>query len=332
MSSKITTFRVQNWATYNQLLQDRWDINLWFAPEVVKKWYKVGKSQAHYSNQTILACLTIRALFNLSLRATQGLINSLIKRLDLPIKCPHYSRLSRRARGLDKIKIPRTKGSSAFCIAIDSTGLKVYGQGEWHVKMHKASKRRTWRKVHIAIDPVTQQITSCVLTLSNVHDSQPFFQLLRPLRDPIKTIYADGAYDSRTIHKFLFDRQIKSLIPPSVDATLPYKKVCQPRLGRRRVVDPYPELVWRNQAIAHKEQFTNPREGLNDWKRSSGYHLRSLVETTMMRFKRTFSDKLRSRLLSTQKTETYIKCLILNKFIEMGLPYTVPVSYPSIKE
>ncbi len=189
-----------------------------------------------------MACLTIRALFNLSLRATQGLINSLIKRLDLPIKCPHYSRLSRRAQGLGKIKIPRTKGSSAFCIAIDSTGLKVYGQGEWHVKMHKASRRRTWRKVHIAMDPVTQQITSCVLTPPTVHDSKAFFQLLKPLKDPVKRIYADGAYDNRTIHKFLFERQIKPFIPPSIDATLSYKKVFRAHLGRKRVIDPYPEL------------------------------------------------------------------------------------------
>ncbi len=193
--------------------------------------------------------------------------------------------------------------------------------------MHKASRRRTWRKVHIAMDPVTQQITSCVLTPSTVHDSKAFFQLLKPLKDPVKRIYADGAYDNRTTHKFLFERQIKPFIPPSIDATLSYKKVFRTHLGRKRVIDPYPGLTWRNQAIEHKEQFTNRREGLNDWKRSSGYHLRSLVETTMMRFKRTFSDKLRSRLLSTQKTEAYIKCLILNKFIEMGLPHTVPVLY-----
>ncbi|WP_032113709.1 transposase [Candidatus Paracaedibacter symbiosus] len=114
MSSPITTFRVKNWSTYNQILQDRWDINLWFAPEVVNKWYKAGKSESHYSNQTILACLTIRALFNLSLRATQGLINSLIKRLDLPIKCPHYSRLSRRAQGLGKLRFHGPKDLLPF--------------------------------------------------------------------------------------------------------------------------------------------------------------------------------------------------------------------------
>lgn len=170
-----------------------------------------------------------------------------------------------------------------------------------------------------------------MLIPSTVHDIQAFFQLVKSLKDPIKRIYADGAYDNCHIHKSLYERQIKPLIPPSINATLSYKKVSRVHVGRKRVMDPYPELVWRNQAIEHKEQFTNPREGLSDWKRSSDYYLRSLVETTMMRFKRKFSDKLNSRLLETQKIEAYIKCLILNKFIEMGPPHTIPVPYPSIK-
>lgn len=91
----------------------------------------------------------------------------------------------------------------------------------------------------------------------------------------------------------------------------------------------YPELKERDQAIIHMQQFSNIEEGKKDWKRSSGYHLRSLVETTMMRFKRTFTDKLRSRRLDTQQAEVYVKCTILNKMIEMGLPYTVPIPYPT---
>jgi hypothetical protein len=329
MASSLTTFRVKNWSTYNQILQDRWDLNLWFSPEVIHKWHKTGPAQAHYTNQAIQVCLTIRALFNLSLRATQGVLNSLIKRLELPIKCPHYSQLSRRAKGLDKIKIPRKRGSSAFCLAIDSTGLKVYGQGEWHVRQHQSSKRRTWRKMHIAMDPVTQQIISCMVTPATVHDSTVVPQLLKPIKDPLKKVYADGAYDNRKVHKLLYKRGIKPLIPPSTKIKQSYSKRWKGNLGKKYVIDPYPELYWRNQAIEHRDQFCDPKEGRKDWKKSSGYHLRSLVETTMMRFKRTFTDKLRSRTLANQKTEVYIKTLILNKFIEIGFPYTVPVIYPA---
>ena len=325
MSTSLTLYRVKNWPAYNKILQDRWDINIWFTPEAIEKWYKKGKKR-HYTNQTILLCLTIRALYNLSLRATQGLVNSLITRMNLPIKCPDYSRLSRRAKGLSKVKIPRIRGSKAVYICVDSTGFKVYGSGEWQAHMHRASQRRTWRKVHIAMDPVTQQIISALLTPSQVHDSKAVLPLLKVLKDPLKKFYADGAYGSPVIYKYLYNRQIIPLIPVSIMAKPTYSKELRPHLGRRRVIERYPELYWRNQVINHKEQFRNPREGIKDWKKSSGYYLRSLVENTMMRLKRTFTDKLRCRLLENQKTELYIKCLILNKFIEMGLPYTVPVS------
>lgn len=328
MSCSLTTYRVKDWSSYNQLLQDRWNINVWFAPDVIEKWYKGKDSTSHYTNHTIIICLTIRSLFNLSLRATQGFMNSLITRLNLPIKCPHYSRLSRRAQGLGKIKIPRKRGSSSFCIAIDSTGLKVYGEGEWHVRMHKASRRRTWRKLHIAMDPVTQQITSATLTSSRVHDSVPVPSLIKTIKDPIEKLFADGAYDGQSIRRLLYQRGIKQIIPPQTNAVTSPHKLTKPHLGRRRKIYEYPELQERDRAIEHMHQFTDTAEGRRDWKKSSGYHLRSLVETTMMRFKRTFTDKLRSRRIDTQQAEVYVKCTILNKMIEMGIPYTVPVQYP----
>ena len=200
--------------------------------------------------------MTIRSLFNLSLRATQGLINSLIQRLGLPIKCPHYSRLSRRAQTLGKIKIPRKRGSSSFCIAIDSTGLKVYGEGEWHVRMHKASRRRTWRKLHIAMDPVTQQITSAKLTSARVHDSVPVPSLIKAIKDPLKKVFADGAYNGQPTRHFLYHRGIQPIIPPQINATLsPQKKT--KHLGRRKIIYQYPELKERDQAITHMQQFTD---------------------------------------------------------------------------
>jgi hypothetical protein len=99
ITSSVKTYRVKNWSNYNQLLQDRWNINLWFSPEVVNKWYKEDASKTHYTNQTILICLIIRALFNLSIRATQGLMSSLMARLNLSIICPHYTHLCRLASG-----------------------------------------------------------------------------------------------------------------------------------------------------------------------------------------------------------------------------------------
>jgi len=179
------------------------------------------------------------------------------------------------------------------------------------------------------MDPVTQQITTALLTPSEFHDSKAVLPLLKVLKDPLKKFFADGAYASPKIYKYLYERQIIPLIPVNIKTKQTYSKELRPHLGRRRVIQRYPELYWCNQVINHKEQFSDPREGIKDWKKSFGYHLRSLVENTMMRLKRTFTNKLHSRTLENQKTELYIKCLILNKFIGMGLPYTVPVKYPS---
>jgi hypothetical protein len=329
MNQPLTLYRVKNWADYNSILINRWNLDIWFDPKVLEKWYKpTSREQAsHYSNQAILTCLTIRALFNLSLRATQGVISSLIRRLALPIECPHYSRLCRRSKGLARIQIPRKRGSRAFGIIVDSTGLKVYGPGEWHVKMHKSSKRRTWRKLHIAIDPVTQQIISSQLTSSRIGDSSAVPVLLKKLKDPIENLWADGAYDHGPIYKLLHEKKIVPLIRPRINSAPSRVKRYRRRLGRQRVVYEKPELKFRDQAIAYINQFFDLQEGMKEWKRGSGYSLRSLVETTIMRFKRTFTDKLRARKLENQQTEVFVKCCILNKMLEMGLPYTVPITY-----
>lgn len=328
----LTLYRVKNWSQYNQILQDRWNLDIWFDPQTLQKWYKRSCHQktSHYSNQAILTCLTIRALFNLSLRATQGLIQSLIRRLNLPITCPHYSRLSRRSKGLARIPIPGFKKQGVCSIVVDSTGLKVYGPGEWHVKVHNASKRRTWRKLHIAIDPITQQVLSAHLTSSRVGDSTALPFLLRKLKDPFETLWADGAYDHGPIYKLLYKRKIRPVIRPKINAVPSPVKRLRKRLGRQTIIYENPELKFRDQAIEHIRQFIDPQEGMRDWKKSSGYHLRSLVETAIMRFKRIFTDKLRARKLENQQTEVFVKCCILNKMLQVGFPYTVPVIYPKI--
>lgn len=326
MNQSLTSYRVKNWPAYNQVLQDRWNLNLWFDPKVLDKWYKpTSKKQAtHYSNQAILTCLTIRALFNLSLRATQGLISSLILRLGLSIACPHYSRLCRRPKGLARVVIPRKRGAGAFNIVVDSTGLKVYGPGEWYVKQHKSSQRRTWRKLHIAIDPVTQQILSS--TSSKVGDQTMLPSLVKKLKDPLETLWGDGAYDAGPIYKFLYERQIAPVIRPRINSVPSKVKRYRKRLGKQRVVYKNPELKSRDQALLYIGQFSDPQEGLKEWMKGVAYGLRSLVETAIMRFKRTFTDKLRARSLENQKTEVYVKCCILNKMLEVGIPYTIPIT------
>jgi hypothetical protein len=328
-------YRIQDWSRYNQVLKDRWSLDVWLSPEVAKQWYAQSKcrkrgSSFTYSHEAIKVCLTLRALFNLSLRATEGLISSLIKRLGLPLTCPSYSQVCRRAEAFGKLALPRVQKGEALYMLIDSTGLKVYGEGEWHVKMHKASKCRTWRKLHVAVDPVTQELLGAELTDSSCRDSAALPPLLKEIKDPLERVWADGAYDCRAVYEALYERGIWPVIPPRQGAQPSYAYHTQRYLGRRRLILTDPALFQRDQAIYFIDQFLDKKEGRRLWKKVSGYGLRSLVETAIMRFKRTFTDKLRSRKLSTQQAEIKIKAAILNRMLQIGFPYTVPVPSPAL--
>ena len=331
MAATSSLYRIKNWPHYNEILKNRWSLDIWLKPEVAQLWYsrkRNGKKGADlkYSEHAILICLTVRSLFNLSLRATEGFMQSLVQRLEFTsLKCPSYTQLCRRASSL-KIKIPRISNGNSLYMAIDSTGLKVYGEGEWHVKMHKASKRRTWRKLHVVIDPVTQEILEAELTDSKVGDSTMLPKLLNKIKDPIEKLWADGAYDNSPVYQLLHRKGIHPIIPPRHGATQSYSHYTQKHLGKRRLILTKPHLRQRDKAIEYIAQFTTYEEGKAMWKKSSGYGLRSLVETAIMRFKQTFTDKLRSRKFENQQTEIRIKASILNQMLKLGSPYTVPVA------
>ena len=172
------TYHILDWKKYNKGLCNRYNLAVWFNDQVVRKWYFKPKARKPgatklYSKTAILTCYQLKCLFGLSLRATQGFLDSLFKKLSLPIRCPNYSQLSRRSKELRNIKLPIGRNNSMPFALIDSTGLKVFRQGnKWHVKMHKASGRRTWRKLSLVVDdPLSQEIIDNNLTSFGIHDS-----------------------------------------------------------------------------------------------------------------------------------------------------------------
>lgn len=225
ISKPKRTYHIINWQNYNKGLCNRYNLDVWFNPKIINKWYfkpKTRKPGASilYSKTAILTCYQLKCLFGLSLRATQGFLDSIFRKLSLPIRCPHYSQLSRRAKELRNIKLPSSNNNSLLFALIDSTGLKVYGQGEWHVKMHKASRRRTWRKLSLLVDPISQEIIDNNLTSSHTHDSIAAIPMIAKLPHSIDAFWGDGAYDSSNIYKILFEKGIKPIIPPPCNATL----------------------------------------------------------------------------------------------------------------
>ncbi len=190
----------------------------------------------------------------------------------------------------------------ALHLAIDSTGVKVYGESEWKVRLHKAERRRTWRKLHLAIDHTTHEVVSLSMTGKDVLDRVEVPHLLGGLEGEVSEVLGDGAYDFEVCHRAIYERNARAVIPPKKGARVRG----QPHLRDRD------EAVLRSRAV-----------GKGGWKRESGYHRRSLVETAMMRIKTLFSDRLKSREWSRQEAELRVRCAAMNRMTALGMPTSV---------
>ncbi|RXZ42059.1 IS5 family transposase [Crenobacter cavernae] len=149
MSPYKTRYRTTNWPDYNRSLQRRADLTLWLSPDL--PWLGnerpgQGGRPTTYRDAAIQAVLTLKVLFGLALRQARGLVCSLLRLLQLDWSVPCYSTVSRRQATLS-VRIPVRRSQEPLHLLVDSTGIKVHGEGEWKVKKHGAEYRRVWRKV-----------------------------------------------------------------------------------------------------------------------------------------------------------------------------------------
>ena len=308
MKNKSTKrYHLRNWSEYNQSLCNRGNLTVWIEEEVLQEWYSSehrgnrGASD-YYSDLAIECLLVLRSVYALPLRQVTGFAESILRLMGLELAVPHYSTLSRRSSRLDVDYGVRAR-SGFSDIVIDSTGLKVYGQGEWHVRSHGASKRRVWRKLHLAVDASTQEIVAVVSTGHDVGDSEVFEDLLEQIEGEIDQVSADGAYDSWSVYEVLQERGAKGTIPPRRGSRIKQH-------GNSK--DP---------PLDRDEHIRSIRKhGRKKWKQKSGYHQRSKAETAMSRYKRIVGGRLRSRGNHQQQTEMYIGCAILNRMTRLGMP------------
>lgn len=305
---KKQQYRIRNWPQYNKALCHRGSITFWFDEDAIRSWLnfsrtgKRGKPRT-YGSACIQVLLVLKALYHLPQRATQGLVCSLVELMGLDLPVPHPTILSRRAGKLS-IALPRQNKGKPLHVLIDSTGLKVYGEGEWKVRTHGVGKRRTWRKLHIAMDAETGEMLASVATSSNVSDKEALPLLLEQISEPIAKLTGDGGYDYATCYEVIAERHARAVIPPRRAGRL------HPRDDRLRARDK--NLRWIRKV------------GRRKWKRQSRYHRRSLVETAMMRVKTIFGSSLSSRRFNNQATEMGIRCEILNRMTRLGMPESYP--------
>jgi hypothetical protein len=299
--------KVRDWGEYNEGLKKRYDITLWIEEAVLEKPER-GKKQGRshqYSDAFIQMGITLKALFRLPYRGLEGFVRSILRLMGKEIVVPDFSTFSRR-NGSQEITVEAnniTDGKRH--IVVDTTGLKIYGEGEWKVRQHGWSKHRTWRKLHVMVDEGTQQIVTADLTENNIGDQEHLGSLLAALPESLELeqVTGDGIYDTHACYRQVKNRKARLVTPP-----------------RKNAADPPPDqplasLSERQQAIRECHE-----KGRTQWKREQHYHRRSLAETSFSRFKTYFTDKLFSRTFSRQRNEAFIKCNILNSFRSMATP------------
>lgn len=155
---------------------------MWITEDVVQTWQAVEleSKRGHprtYSDTAIVTMATLQEIYHLGLRQTQGLMASIGALLQLEVGVPDYSTLSRR-RATVEIALPRAHRKEGLHMVVDSTGVKVFGEGEWKVRQHGYTRRRTWRKIHVGVDEASGEIVAAVVTTNDYHDSQLLPDLL----------------------------------------------------------------------------------------------------------------------------------------------------------
>jgi len=301
------TYRLRNWKQYNAALVQRGSLTLWVSDEMITAWRnsektgKPGKPRT-YSDTAVLSMATLKEVYHLPLRATQGLMQSIMKLLGLDLPVMDYSQLSRRCATLEVV-LPRRQKDEPLHMVIDSTGVKVFGEGEWKVRQHGYTKRRTWRKLHLGADETTGEIVAAVVTTNNVADSQVLEEMLEQVGDELEQVSADGAYDKRNCYEAIRKRKAKAAIPPQRNA-----KIWQH--GNRKE-----ERLIRDANLRRIRQV-----GRKKWKQEIGYHQRSLAETQMFRVKTIFGDRVSARQFAGQATQVLVRCAALNTMTHLGMP------------
>jgi len=301
-------YNIRNWAEYNRALEQRGSLTIWFSSESIEKWVaeKNGKRGRPYlySNDAILCALMLKAVYHVPFRQLRGLLNSLVILLGITLPIPCYTRICRRAKDLGQ-KIKKLSSKQPTDIVFDSTGLKVYGEGEWKVRQHGVSKRRTWRKIHLAVCPTSHDIILEQTTGNDVADCEAISQMEHELPGSLKRGYGDGAYDKESCYKVFYRTGIKPIIPPQKNAILHETK---------------PWMRPRDDSLKEITGLGGDEDARKLWKKLKGYHLRSISETAMYRFKKLFGSMLSCRKLHYQKAEVFTKCLVINRMNELGMP------------
>jgi len=304
---KRQAYRLRNWPDYNKALVRRGSLTLWVGTDALGAWHEHERTGRRgcprtYSAAAILTMATLSEVYGLPLRATRGLLLSVVKLLGLCLPVPCYTTLSRRRQSL-AVALPRRAKREPLHLVVDSTGVKIYGEGEWKVRRFGWSKRRTWRKLHLGVDEATGEVVAAAVTTNACGDGQALPALLAQVKAALKQVTGDGGYDDRQCYDAIRLKGARAVIPPQRGA----------RIWRHGNT--------RGERHARDENLRYIRaRGRAKWKRDYDYHRRSLAEVAVFRLKMIFGERAGARSFRGQAAQLLVRCAALNRMTHLGMP------------
>ena len=305
-----TKYHVGNWSAYDRALVQRGDITVWLAPDAIATWEAVGVGtrggQRQYSDlhpkyktkYAIETALTLRLIFHLPLRQTEGFLTSIFRMLGLDLSVPDHTTLSRRGQHLD-LPLRRAPAGAGLHLLVDSTGLSIVGEGEWAAVKHGGRGRRGWKKLHLGVDR-SGVIVARALTEASVDDATTGITLIEAVDGALGRVTADAAYDTVGFYEAAGARGATVVVPPTSTANVS-------RHG--------PRSSARDHTILAVKEI-----GRRRWKQMSGYHGQARVKNAFFRYKSIIGDSLRACSPAGRGTEVVLACNILNQMTGLGRP------------
>ena len=307
MNSKVhpkykTKYRVGNWQAYERALVQRGDITLWFSANAIDAW-RPGLSglpggPRQYSDVSIEPALTLRLIFHLPLRQTEGFLRSILAVMQADLEAPDHTTLSRRGQQL-KIALNHVSGKEPVHLVVDSTGLSVFGEGEWAAAKHGGRGKRGWKKLHLGVDR-SGVIVAQALSEPTADDATTGVGLVTDISGDIASVTADAAYDTIAFYDAATARGARVVVPPARTASL------SRRAPRSRVRD---RTIRRVQVLGRRR-----------WRKAAGYPRQARVENAVFRYKSIIGPALRARTAEGRQTEARLACNVLNRMAELGRP------------
>ena len=291
----------RDWHKYNKQLVNRGKINFWVTPQIFKQCKsKTSKKNGRpfvYGNELIKSMSFIRFKFHLSLRETEGFFLSLLHLMHALSRVPCYTQLCRRMRNLCLPKELLDK-KQVTDIVLDTTGLKVYGEGEWRAQKYGGKKR--WKKLHLVMDPKSGKLLLAEVSGEHVHDTTYLEAALQRANSKKGNVLIDGIADSGRCYRLAEKYNKHLLTPPKQGAVL-------------RKEEGYEK---RNEAVRIIRGLGGDQLAKSIWGKLVGYNRRVIVESMMARWKRLYGGTLKSLCEERKQVEVTLKALMINKMID----------------